>query len=181
MLRRLTRPLWLLAALVFLFEAWLWDRLTDFGHWLARRLPFEALKAWVTAKVQAAPPTVALLLFLIPVIVVQPLKLVSLWLMTHGHLAAGALGFVSIKLVGFGLVAFLFDLTREKLLTIRWFAWVYARVIRLRDIASAFIAPYKAAVKAMAARLKARALAFFPASDGRQSRLARLRSRLRGR
>jgi hypothetical protein len=180
-LKRLTRPLWLIAAAIFLFEAWLWDRLTDLGHWLRDRLPFEAFKRWVAAKVERMPPWGALLLFVIPVILVQPIKLASLYLMTHGHLVLGAIGFVAIKIVGFGAVAFLFDLTRDKLMTFRWFVWVYGRVIWLREKASAFITPYKLALKARAARIKARALALFGASDGRPSRLARFRARFKGR
>jgi hypothetical protein len=181
MLRRLTRPLWFLAALVFLFEAWLWDRLTDLGHWLRDHLPFEALKRWVARQVERMPPWGALLLFLIPVAIVQPLKLAALWVMTHGHVLLGALGFVAIKIVGFGLVAFLFDLTRSKLMTFRWFVWGYDRVLWLRDKASAFIAPYKQAVRAMAGRVRARALALLGGGDGHPSRLARLRARMRGR
>jgi hypothetical protein len=176
MLRRLTRPLWLLLAAVFLFEAWLWDRLTDFGHWLRDRLPFEACKRWVARQVERMPPWGALLLFAIPVIIVQPLKLLALWLMTHGHLVLGALSFVAIKIVGFGAVAFLFDLTRDKLMTFRWFVWGHGKVNWLREKASAFIAPYKLALKARMAALKARAAAVF---GGRRSMLSRLRARAR--
>jgi hypothetical protein len=181
MIRRLTRPLWLLLAAVFLLEAWLWDRLTEFGHWLRDRIPFEAFKRWVAARIEAMPPWGALLLFLIPVVAVQPLKLASLYLMTHGHLVLGALGFVSIKIVGFGLVAFLFDLTREKLLTFGWFVWVYDQVNRLREKASAFIAPYKAALKARMAEVKARAMSMLGIVPGKPSRLARIRARIKGR
>lgn len=181
MLRRLTRPFWLLAALVFLFEAWLWDRLTELGHWIRDRLPFEAFKAWVARCVERMPPWGALLLFLIPVVIVQPMKLAALWLMTHGHVLLGAAGFVAIKIVGFGLVAFLFDLTREKLMTFRWFVRTYGFVNGLRLKAAAFIAPYKQAVKSAAADLKERALAMLGAGTGKPSRLARLRARMRGR
>ncbi len=181
MIRRLTRPLWLLLAAVFLVEAWLWDRLTDFGHWLRDRLPFEAFKRWVARRIETIPPWGALLLFLIPVIAVQPLKLASLYLMTHGHLMLGALGFVSIKIVGFGLVAFLFDLTRDKLMTFGWFVWLYDHVIALRKKASAFVSPYKTALKAWMADVKLRAIALMGGRPGRPSRLARLRARIRGR
>jgi hypothetical protein len=181
MLRRLTRPFWLFLAAVFLFEAWLWDRLTEFGHWLRDQIPFERFKRWVAERVERMPPWAALVLFGIPVIVVQPLKLASLYLMTHGHMVLGALGFVLIKIVGFGLVAFLFDLTRDKLMTFRWFVWVYDRVIWLREVAGAFIAPYKAALKKQMAFVRTRALAVFGLVPGRPSRLARLRARIRGR
>ena len=33
MMRRLLRPLWILLALVFLFEAWLWERLKPVVGW----------------------------------------------------------------------------------------------------------------------------------------------------
>ena len=181
MVKRLTRPFWLLAAAIFLVEAWLWDRLTEFGRWLRAHLPFEAFKLWAAARIERLPAWGALLLFAIPVVLVQPIKLASLWLIMRGHVLLGGLGFLGIKIVGFGAVAFLFDLTRDKLLTIRWFAWSYARVIWLRGMATAFIAPYKLALKEAAGRLKAKALAMFGAERGKPSRLARLRARLRAR
>ena len=170
MLRRLIRPLWLLLAAAFLFEAWLWDKLTLLGHWLQDHLPFEALKRWISERVAALPPWAALLLFVIPVILVQPLKLLALWLIFHGHVLLGALAFVAVKITGFGAIAFLFDLTRDKLLSLHWFAWLHTHVLWLRDKASAFIAPYKLALKARMATLRASLL-------GRRSLLARLRSR----
>ncbi len=181
MLRRMMRPFWLLLAAVFLIEAWLWDRLTDFGHWLRDHIPFEDFKRWVATRIEHMPPWGALLLFAIPVIVVQPLKLGTLYLMTHGHLMLGALGFVAIKIVGFGLVAFLFDLTRDKLMTFRWFVWIYHRVNWLREKATAVIAPYKAALKAQMAQVKIRAMAMLGIVPGKSSRFARIRARIMGR
>ncbi len=185
-MKRILRPFWLLLAALFLFEAWLWDRLTELGRWLRDRIPFERLKRQVAAIVERMPPWAALALFLIPVIVVQPMKLAALYLMTHGHLMLGALGFVLIKIVGFGLIAFLFDLTRDKLMTFRWFVWVYELVLWLREKAGAFIAPYKAALKrykvAVGRRIgliKAAALRALGLGGERRSMLARLRARVR--
>ncbi len=179
MLKRLARPFWLILAALFLAEAWLWDRLTDFGRWLRAWLPFEAFKAWAAARIATLPPWAALLLFIIPVMLVQPIKFASLWLILRGHFVLGALGFVGIKIVGFGAVAFLFDLTRDKLLSIRWFAWAYGNVVWLRNLASAFVTPYKLALKKAVGRLKARAAALFGPAGHRPSRLARLRARVR--
>jgi hypothetical protein len=178
-MRRLLRPFWIVLAAVFLVEAWLWDRLTEFGHWLRDHLPFEAFKRWVAALVSRMPAWGALLLFAIPVVIVQPMKLAALWLMVHGHVVLGALGFVAIKIVGFGAVAFLFDLTRDKLMTFRWFVWVYDRVNWLRGIASVFIAPYKAALSVRMAALRTAAYGMFGWGGDRRSMLARLRARVR--
>ncbi len=179
--RRWSRPFWLLLAALFLAEAWLWDRLTEVGRWLRDRLPFEAFRAWIAARISGLPPWAALLLFVIPVIIVQPIKLLTLWLIVRGHLLLGGLGFVAIKIVGFGAIAFLFDLTRDKLLTIRWFAWSYGRVLWLRGVAAAFVAPYKEAVHAAAVTLKTKALGLFGLQRGGASRLARIRARMRAR
>jgi hypothetical protein len=181
MIKRLTRPFLLVLAAVFLFEAWLWDKLTLLGHWLRDRIPLEAVKRWIAAHIERMPPWAALLLFVIPVIIVQPLKLAAFWLMLHGHFILGVLGFVVVKIVGFGAVAFLFDLTRDKLMTFGWFVWLYERVLWLRTKASAFIAPYKLALKAQMARLKAAAFALLGLRGDHRSLLARLRARIRTR
>ena len=87
---------------------------------------------------------------------IEPLKVVAIREVAHGHLLRGVLAFIVLKFVGVGLVAFVFDLTRDKLLAIGWFARFYTWIILWRDRAHAFIAPYKAAVRARIAVLEAR-------------------------
>ena len=48
-----------------------------------------------------------------------------------GHVVVGGVGYVVVKVVGFGLVVPIFDLTREKLLTMPWFAFVYEKFLVL--------------------------------------------------
>jgi hypothetical protein len=74
----------------------------------------------------------------------------------HGHFMRGLFTFVVLKLVGVALIAFVFDLTREKLLAIDWFARFYGWVIEWRDMARAFIEPYKTVVQTQVAEVKAR-------------------------
>ena len=40
----------------------------------------------------------------------------------------------------------MFDLTRDKLLSMPWFAWVYAKFVAFHTFAHDLVAPYKAAV-----------------------------------
>ena len=44
-MRRLLRPLLILLALVFLFEAWLWSHLAPIVAWIVARIPLRAIKA----------------------------------------------------------------------------------------------------------------------------------------
>jgi hypothetical protein len=149
------------------------------------RLPWRAFKDALARLIVHLPPYGALLFFLIPLAVVEPLKIVAVDQIAHGHFLSGIMTFVVLKFVGLGLVAFIFDLTRDKLLTIGWFARFYNWVVKWRDRAHNFIEPYKAAARAVIADLKARiadlerALDLAPGKGGFLEALARLRARVR--
>ncbi len=67
-MRRLLKPLWILLALVFLFEAWLWEHLRPLVGWFVDLIAWDKAKARVAACVEHLPPYPTLLVFLIPVI-----------------------------------------------------------------------------------------------------------------
>lgn len=131
-MRRLLRPLWFLLALIFLVEAWIWDRLDPVVGWVVARLPFKALKAAVTATILRLPPYATLLVFAVPGAILFPFKLAGLWLIGGGHVIAGGLVFLLAKSIGLGITAFLFHTCQPKLMQIAWFARLYDLMIRLR-------------------------------------------------
>jgi hypothetical protein len=65
--------------------------------------------------------------------IIWPIKLYALYLIGLGHVTYGALAFVVAKVVGIGLAERLFALSRDKLLSIGWFAKGYFFVIAVRD------------------------------------------------
>src|SRR5262245_60681229 len=81
---RLLKPLWVLLALVFVFEAWLWEHLRPLVAWVVERIAWERLKARTAAGIEHLPPYATLLVFLVPVILLFPLKLAGLWMLAHG-------------------------------------------------------------------------------------------------
>ena len=182
---RLKHALLTLAAIFFLIEAWLWDMTIALGRGLIGLLPWQEFKDAIVRLIAGLPPYGALPLFLIPVIIIEPLKIVAIEQLAHGHIFRGILAFIVLKFVGVALVAFVFDLTRDKLLSIGWFARFYAWVIMWRDRAHAFIAPYKEDVRAKLAELKAqlpelrRRLGLPEGHGGLGETLARLRARVR--
>jgi hypothetical protein len=151
-MRRLTRPLWILLALVFLFEAWLWEHLRPLVAWVVDRIAWAKLKARVAAAIEHLPPYPTLLVFLIPVILLFPLKLVGLWMLAHGSWLGAMAVLALAKVMSMGVTAFIFDVTRPKLLQLPWFRWLYDHVIVWLDKAHALIDPIKADVKAWVAR-----------------------------
>ena len=48
-MRRLFRPLLILLALVFLFEAWLWSHLAPVVAWIVAHIPLRAIKTRLRA------------------------------------------------------------------------------------------------------------------------------------
>ena len=85
MTRRLLQPVWVLLAIIFLIEAWLWDHLEPIVAWVVARLPLNAFKQWLADRVNTLSPAMTLIVFIVPVIPLFPLKLVGLWLLTHEY------------------------------------------------------------------------------------------------
>ena len=113
-MRRLLKPLWILLALVFLFEAWLWEHLRPLVAWVVGLIAWDRLKARVAAWIEHLPPYATLLVFLVPIILLFPVKLLGLWMLAHGSWL-GALAVLGLaKVVSLGVTAFIFDITRPK-------------------------------------------------------------------
>ena len=128
-MRWLMRPFLVLLAIVFLVEAWLWRHLEPVVATIVARIPLRALKARVAAWVETIPPAAALAVFVVPAILLFPLKLLTIWLLAQKQLIAAGLVFTFAKLAGLGITAFVFEATRPKLLQMAWFRWVYEHVL----------------------------------------------------
>jgi hypothetical protein len=146
-MRRLLRPLWILLALVFLFEAWLWEHLARVVAGVVARLPVAAIRRRAAAWIEGLPPAATLVVFIVPALLLLPLKFLGLWMLAHGHWL-GALGVLALaKMVGLGVTAFIFDLTLPKLLQLAWFRWFYGWVMWALARAHALVDPVKRRIK----------------------------------
>lgn len=119
----------LVAMALILLEEWLWDELARAFGVLAR-LPFWAR---LERAIAAVPAWAALPLFLVPMTVLFPVKLLALWLMARHQILLGVAVLVLAKVVGTAVAARLFMLLKPTLLTVRWFAAVYDGFIRWRS------------------------------------------------
>jgi hypothetical protein len=116
--RVLRGALLVLAATVLFIEEWGWRPLTAWAARIARWPPLARLET----RIGRATPAVALALFLVPAVLLFPVKLLALWFV---HIGRGALGVVVIvlaKLVGTAVVGRLFILTEPQLIQYAWFA-----------------------------------------------------------
>ena len=143
MMRRLLQPVWVLLAVIFLIEAWLWDHLEPIVAWAVAKVPLRAFKHWLAERVDTLSPAMTLVVFIVPVIPLFPLKLVGFWLLTHEYWLSAIATILFAKLLGVGVAAFVFDVTRPKLLEMSWFETLYEFVMSLRAKATALVEPFK--------------------------------------
>jgi hypothetical protein len=170
-IKGLLRPFWVLLALIFLLEAWLWDRLAPLVAVAVNLVAWDRLKIRLAALVERLPPAVVLIVFVVPLLLLLPLKFLEIWLLAHHRWIAAILVLLLAKLLGLGVTAFVFEVTRDKLLQMAWFKRLYEWVLWLRDRAHAIVDPIKL-------QLKSALLVLQPARAGRFGRLLwRLRRR----
>ncbi len=146
-MRRLVRVFWVILALLFLFEAWLWAQLAPLVAFLVSLLPMQTIKARIAVAIEALPPAATLAVFLVPVAVLLPIKIAALWLFHAGYWLAGIGALIFAKLAGLGVTAFVFEVTRPKLLQIGWFARLYGLVMRGLAWAHAMVDPIKRRIR----------------------------------
>jgi hypothetical protein len=111
-------PLVYLAAVVLLVEEWCWDT----GMRLTRALARWPALAALEARVRALPPYAALCAFVLPGLLLFPVKVLALLAIAHGHALSGIATIVLAKVGGAAVVARIYVLTLPTLLAVGWFA-----------------------------------------------------------
>jgi hypothetical protein len=146
-MRRLLQPFWVLLAVIFLIEAWLWDHLEPIVARVVALIPLQTFKQWLADRVDALSPAMTLIVFIVPVIPLFPLKLVGFWLLAHEYWVSAILTIIFAKFLGVGVAAFIFDVTRDKLLEMDWFETLYEFVMELRAKANTLVDPVKLRIR----------------------------------
>ena len=114
----LKRGLIFVAALILLFEEWIWNV-------MRRATARLAAHPWVQAAEQrlaALEPVEALCAFVLPMLALLPFKLAAVYVLARGHLIAGTLVLVAAKIVSTGLGVRIYSAVRPQLHTIAWYA-----------------------------------------------------------
>ena len=146
-MRRLLQPFWVLLAVIFLIEAWLWDHLEPIVERIVAWIPLRAFKQWLSDRVDTLSPAMTLIVFAVPVIPLFPLKLIGIWLLAHEYWVSAVAVIVFGKFVGVGVTAFIFDVTRKKLLQMGWFRKIYEFILAMRAKAAALVEPIKQRIR----------------------------------
>ena len=172
-MRKLLRPILVILAIIFLVEAWLWDHLEPIVARIVAVLPLRRLKQALARWIDNLPPTGTLIVFIVPIGLLIPVKIVEFWFAMNGQWVEAIGTALFSKLLFLGTTAFVFDVTRDKLLQLDWFRGFYYYVIWLRRWARALVNPTVRRIK-----MRMRILAPRRASRGFRL-LMRIRRRLR--
>src|SRR5882762_4542801 len=146
-MHRFRRIVWTIVALIFLALSWVWDHLHPIISFIIGLIPLEGLKAAVRRYMATLSPYPTLIVFLIPAVVHEIMKVVALFLFHKHQWMAGAAMYIAADVIGIALVAFLFETCRDKLLSIPWFAWCYSWFDKAHHWARAQVAPIKAHIQ----------------------------------
>ncbi|HET7851005.1 MAG TPA: hypothetical protein VFL51_18310 [Pseudolabrys sp.] len=147
MRRRIVHFLWVTLALLFLLETWLWDHLKPLVAAVVDVVPWGKVKELLKRGIEALPPWAALVVFVIPLIVLLPLKFLEVYFLATRNWLGAMLVLVLAKLLGLGVTAFVFDATRDKLLQMAWFRRLYEWVMWAREWAHEKVEPVRERVR----------------------------------
>ena len=154
---RVRRTALLALAMVFLLVAWAWDGLIAIGRGLASLVPWARFKQAFAALVDRLPVPLVLLIFLVPLLIVEPLLTVATVAIAMGYVVSGVIAWIVLKLLAISLIPAIFDLTKHRLMTMPWFVRAYEKVMAFHHYAEQIVAPYKNAATALLRQWRMRA------------------------
>jgi hypothetical protein len=117
------------AAIYFLVDAVFLTLARPIARWLAGHWVFDRLRTWIVS----LRPYPTLALFMVPVLVLEPVKPVAAYLTATGHIAGGLTVLLVGELLKLVLMERLFCISRDKLMSIAAFAWCYGRLRQARE------------------------------------------------
>jgi hypothetical protein len=171
--KALTPFVMVVAALYFVIDALFYAIIKPIADWIGSLDIFPRMRAWI----RSLGPYQMLALFLVPLIILEPVKPVGAYLWYQKHYTASVLVFTIGEILKVTIVERLFQLGRDRLMTIRAFAWTYnfiegwisylkslppwQAVMRSFLAIKAHARRIAAAIKAAAADIKRRVAAFW--------------------
>jgi hypothetical protein len=115
--------LMVLAALYLVADAVFMNVAKPLADWIGKHAIFRKLRGWIAN----LSPYSTLALFCVPLIVLEPAKPISAYLIGTGHIIWGVATFTVAEILKLVLVERLFHISRSKLMSIPVFAWAYGR------------------------------------------------------
>jgi hypothetical protein len=128
-MKRILRPIsYLLAAIYLCLDLIFVGIAKPISKWLSGHLELRRVRLWI----KSLSPYPSLALFSVPVIALEPLKFFAGYMAATGNFIVALFTFVCGELLKLVIIERLFELTREKLLKITAFAWLYGHYMQIK-------------------------------------------------
>jgi hypothetical protein len=129
-MKRILKPISYVLAAIYLCVDFIFAGMArPLSNWIARHFEMQRLRGWI----RSLPPYPSLALFSVPVILLEPVKFVAAYVAATGNFIVALFTFAFGELLKLVLIERLFDLTREKLMKISAFAWIYGHYVQARE------------------------------------------------
>jgi hypothetical protein len=99
------------------------------ARWIGAHWAFARIRRWILS----LRPYPTLLLFIVPVILLEPAKPLAAYLVATHHTAWGLSVLVVVEILKLALIERLFSVSRDKLLSIPAFAWAYGKYAAIKN------------------------------------------------
>ena len=119
----------ILAAIYFLVDAVFLTIARPIARRLADLWIFDRLRTWIVS----LRPYPTLALFMVPVLILEPVKPVAAYLTATGHIVSGLTVLLVGELLKLILIERLFCISRDKLMSIAAFAWCCDKFRQARE------------------------------------------------
>ena len=123
-----------LATIYFLLDAVFMTVARPFANQIIALSVFGSLRV----RIASLGPYPTLAVFMVPLMVLEPVKPVAAYLTATGHIAMGMSVFVVGEVLKLVLVERLFSVSRNKLISIPAFAWAYGRCLQAKEWLESF-------------------------------------------
>jgi len=121
-LKRILEPFVIVAAaLYFVIDALALSGLKPLLRKIGNLKLFKFIAAWIAS----LGPYPTLALFVVPLVLLEPVKPFSAYVIASGHFRLGVLVLVIGEVLKIAIVERIFNIGRDKLMTIKAFAWIY--------------------------------------------------------
>ena len=129
-MNRMFKPfVFVAAAIYFLMDAVFLTIARPVARGLVGLRIFDSLRAWIVS----LRPYPTLALFVVPVIILEPAKPLAAYLTATDHVISGLTVLVVGEILKLVLIERLFSVSRDKLMSIRAFAWCYDKLRQAHD------------------------------------------------
>jgi hypothetical protein len=110
-----------LAAVYFVIDALALSILKPLLRKIANLKLFKFIAQWIAS----LGPYSTLALFVVPVVLLEPVKPLSAYFLASGHIKIGVVVLIVGEILKITIVERIFHIGRDKLMTIKAFAWIY--------------------------------------------------------